>query len=126
MSGPADLANCVIRIPARDSYSTEGATLMGRQSANEGFLKAWFQHTGFPEYWCMARFRSEAEVFARVGHQARAGTTDEKPVCRWIRQSDIHRVTDIGTAFRGPKWQTWPGCDAVTRARLPAISAWSV
>jgi glycosyltransferase involved in cell wall biosynthesis len=99
MSGPADLANCVIRIPARDSYSTEGATLMGRQSANEGFLRAWFQHTGFPEYWCMARFRSEAEVFARVGHQARAGTTDEKPVCRWIRQSDIHRVTDIGTAY---------------------------
>ena len=34
MNTPAP--NCVIRVPAKDSYSTAGPTLMGRQSANEG------------------------------------------------------------------------------------------
>ena len=91
--------NCVIRVPAKDTYSTDGETLMGRQSANEGFLSAWFRHTNFAEYWCMARFRGEAEVFARLGHRVRESSGAEKPVCRWIRQAQIHRSRMVGTVY---------------------------
>jgi len=91
-------ANCVIRVPSKDSYSTAGPTLMGRQSANEGFLTSWFRHSGHREFWCLARFKSEAEVFARIGEET-LGRGAAAPVYRWIAQAQIHRVTPIGTAY---------------------------
>ena len=95
--------NCVIRVPAKDSYSTSGPTLMGRQSANEGFLTSWFRHSGHSEFWCLARFRDEAQVFARIGEQVHAGQ-DPKPVYRWIAQQQIHRVREVGTLYApGPQ-----------------------
>lgn len=90
--------NCVIRVPAKDSYSTSGPTLMGRQSANEGFLKAWFKYSGHSEFISLARFKDEAQVFARIGeevHHARP----LKPAYRWFSQNNIHRVGEIGTAY---------------------------
>ena len=90
--------NCVIRIPAKDSYSTSGPTLMGRQSANEGFLNAWFRHSGHTEFLCMARFKDDALIFARQGEAVHQGTVP-KPVYRWIAQSQIHRIKNVGTAY---------------------------
>lgn len=90
--------NCVIRVPAKDSYNTAGTTLMGRQAANEGFLKAWFKHTPHNEFWCLARFKEEAQIFARIGqklHQERA----LKPNYRWLSQNTLHRVAEVGTAY---------------------------
>lgn len=101
MNAPAP--NCVIRVPAKDSYSTSGPTLMGRQSANEGFLTSWFRHSGQQEFWCLARFRDEAQVLARIGEQVHAGQ-DPKPVYRWIAQQQIHRVREVGTLYApGPQ-----------------------
>ena len=95
--------NCVIRVPAKDSYSTSGPTLMGRQSANEGFLTSWFRHSGQREFWCLARFRDEAQVFARIGEQVHQGL-DPKPTYRWIAQRQIHRVREVGTLYApGPQ-----------------------
>lgn len=88
--------NAVIRVPAKDSYTTSGPALMGRQSANEGFLKAWFQHTHHKEFWCMARYRDEAQVFARVGESVHL---PPRPTYRWISQQEIHRVGAIGTLY---------------------------
>ncbi len=98
---PADASalNCVIRVPAKDSYSTAGKTLMGRQSANEGFLTSWFQHSGHREFWCLARYREEAQVFARIGEGVLGKPAESPPVYRWIAQNQIHRVSGIGTAF---------------------------
>ena len=95
--------NCVIRVPAKDSYSTSGPTLMGRQSANEGFLTSWFRHSGQREFWCLARFRDEAQVFARIGEQVHQGQ-EPKPTYRWIAQQQIHRVREVGTLYApGPQ-----------------------
>ena len=88
--------NAVIRVPAKDSYSTSGPALMGRQSANEGFLKAWFKHAGHDEFWCMARYLEEAQVFARVGESVHL---PPRPTYRWISQQKIHRVGAIGTVY---------------------------
>ena len=90
--------NCVIRVPAKDSYSTSGPTLMGRQAANEGFLKAWFKHSGHREFWCLARFKEEAQIFARIGEAVHSGRTNP-PGYRWLSQNSIHRVAEIGTAY---------------------------
>ena len=90
--------NCVIRIPAKDSYSTSGPTLMGRQAANEGFLKAWFKHSGHAEFWSLARFREEAQVFARIGEAVHKPLT-QKPIYRWLSQNNIHRIAEVGTAY---------------------------
>ena len=90
--------NCVIRVPAKDSYSTSGPTLMGRQAANEGFLKAWFKHSGHREFWCLARFKEEAQIFARIGEAVHSGRTNP-PGYRWLSQNSIHRVAEVGTAY---------------------------
>jgi glycosyltransferase involved in cell wall biosynthesis len=90
--------NCVIRVPSKDSYNTSGPTLMGRQSANEGFLKAWFKYSGHDEFVCLARFREEAQVFARVGEGVHQHATT-KPIYRWFSQDNIHRIGEIGTAY---------------------------
>lgn len=90
--------NCVIRIPSKTSYSTSGRTIMGRQSANEGFLTAWFRHSEHTEFWCLARMRDEAQVFARIGeriHKDRAA----KPMYRWVPQRQIHRAQQVGTVY---------------------------
>lgn len=101
MGGPAlkpALPNAVIRIPAKDSYSTAGERLMGRQSANEGFLQAWFKHTTHPNYWCLARTKSEAQVFAQVGERIYPDPA-KRPVFRWLDHAHIHRVTEVGAAY---------------------------
>ena len=92
------MPNCVIRVPTKDSYNTSGPTLMGRQSANEGFLKAWFKYSGHAEFLCMARFRDEAQVFARIGAGVH-GNALPKPTYRWFSQDHIHRIGEIGTAY---------------------------
>lgn len=95
--------NCVIRIPARDSFSTSGPKLMGRQSANEGFLTAWFRHSGLSEFWCLARSRGEAEVFAHIGQQVLRGQVPQ-PSYRWMSQAHIHRAGELGTLYApGPQ-----------------------
>lgn len=90
--------NCVLRVPAKDSYSTSGPTLMGRQAANEGFLKAWFKHSGHHEFWCLARFKEEAQVFARIGEAVHIGSA-HPPGYRWLSQNNIHRVAEVGSAY---------------------------
>ena len=90
--------NCVIRIPAKDTFSTSGPSLMGRQSANEGFLKAWFSYSGHQEFWCMARYRSEAETFARLGESVDADRA-RTSVYRWVPQNLIHRAAAIGSVY---------------------------
>lgn len=95
--------NAVIRVPARDSYSTSGSRLMGRQSANEGFLTAWFRHTAHPEFWCLARYRQEAQVFAQLGERVHPEPAS-RPVFRWIAQQQIHRAGAVGTVYQpGPQ-----------------------
>jgi starch synthase len=90
--------NCVIRVPAKDSYSTSGPSLMGRQSANEGFLKAWFKHSGHDEFFCLARFRDEAQVFARIGEETHQSFSS-KPTYRWFSQDHIQRIGEVGTSY---------------------------
>lgn len=90
--------NCVIRIPAKDSYSTSGPTLMGRQAANEGFLNAWFAHSGHSEFWCMARYKEEAQIFAKKGHAA-LHKGGQEAIYRFIAQNQIHRVKTLGTLY---------------------------
>lgn len=93
------MMNCVIRIPAKDSFVTSGPQLMGRQSANEGFLKAWFEFTEHHDYWCMARYKDEAQVFAKIGKAVHQKLSRPLPTYRWIQQSDIHKVNPVGTVF---------------------------
>lgn len=95
----AELRNCVIRIPAKDTYSTTGPSLMGRQSANEGFLKSWFQYSGHTEFWCMARYRSEAQIFASTAESVHVKSESFSPVYRWIAQKAVHRIASIGTLY---------------------------
>ncbi len=92
------MPNAVIRVPAKDSYSTAGERLMGRQSANEGFLQAWFKHTAHPTYWCLARTKSEAQVFAQVGERLYPDAS-QRPVFRWLDHEHIHRVAEVGAAY---------------------------
>lgn len=72
---------------------------MGRQSANEGFLRSWFRYTNHAEYWCMARFRTEAQVFARIGEEVHRPSRPALPTYRWIAQSQIHRAAAVGTVY---------------------------
>ncbi len=100
---PQPRPNCVIRIPVRDSFSTSGPKLMGRQSANEGFLKAWFRHSGQSQFWCLARSRSEAQVFARLGQQE-LQAHQPQPSFRWMSQAHIHRAGQLGSLYApGPQ-----------------------
>ena len=91
-----DAGRCVVRVPALNSYSTDGPSIMGRQSANEGFLRAWFRYAGLNEFYCLARGMEEARVFARVGERELG---QGKAVYRWIAQSQIERIAEIGCAF---------------------------
>lgn len=72
---------------------------MGRQSANEGFLRSWFRYADHQEYWCMARYRSEAQVFARIGEEVHQSSGKTTPVYRWIAQNQIHRAAPVGTVY---------------------------
>lgn len=47
----------------------------------------------------MARFRSEAQVFARIGEEVHGASRQPKPVYRWIAQMQIHRAAEIGTLY---------------------------
>ncbi len=98
-SNIASSPNCVIRIPAKDSYSTSGDKIMGRQSANEGFLKAWFLYSGHKEFYCLTRFRSEAQIFADIGTGIYPNAQQQGYVFRWFAQMQIHHVKSVGTAF---------------------------
>lgn len=71
---------------------------MGRQSANEGFLRAWFAYSGQSEFWCLARYREEAEIFARIGQDVHSGHA-KKPLYRWISQDAMHRIAPVGLAY---------------------------
>jgi starch synthase len=71
---------------------------MGRQSANEGFLKAWFKYSGQDEFLCLARYREEAQVFARIGESVHEHLVN-KPTYRWFSQDNIHRIGEVGTAY---------------------------
>lgn len=90
--------NAVIRVPSKETFSTNGLSLMGRQSANEGFLKAWFRYTDHREYWCMARYKSEAQTFAALGESIYSDESS-RPSFRWISQQKIHKVATVGTAY---------------------------
>lgn len=94
-----DRPNCVIRVPAKDSYSTNGEKIMGRQSANEGFLRAWFLYSGHKEFFCLTRFRNEAQVFADIGSQIHPNARENGYAFRWFAQMQIHHVAIVGTAF---------------------------
>jgi len=103
MNSLASQPNCVVRVPAKDAYSTSGEALMGRQAANEGFLTSWFRYSGHQEFWCLARWRDEAKLFAQVGETVHAESVT-KPVFRWIAQSQMHRAAAVGTVFApGPQ-----------------------
>ncbi len=96
------MANCAIRITSVDGYDTTGSKLMGRQSANESFLQAWFQYAQQQDYYCLARFKREAQTFARVGEELHAklsSVSHTKPVYRWIPQMTMHRLANVGSAF---------------------------
>lgn len=94
--GPAP-SNCVIRVPAMNTYSTDGSTVMGRQSANEGFLRAWFEYSGQSDFYCLARHKDEAQLFASKGQAQRPGAQGLS--YRWISQLQMHRIASIGCAF---------------------------
>jgi glycosyltransferase involved in cell wall biosynthesis len=72
---------------------------MGRQSANEGFLKAWFRYSGQQDFFCLARYREEAEIFARAGQSVHVHAGQQGIQFRWVPQAQIHRVAGVGTAF---------------------------
>ena len=91
-------ANAVIRVAAKDSYSTAGERLMGRESADEGVLQAWFKHTQHPSNWGLARTKSEAQVFAQVGERIYTDPA-KRPVFRWLDHAHIHRVAEVGAAY---------------------------
>ena len=88
--------NCVIRIPASTTYSTAGEKLMGRQSANESFLRAWLQYSGHENFCCLARSRDEAQTFARIGKEL---VPDDRRVYRWLSHQNIHKVSEVGTLY---------------------------
>lgn len=47
----------------------------------------------------MARYRTEAQVFARIGEEVHRPFRSPMPVYRWIAQSQIHRAAPVGTLY---------------------------
>lgn len=90
-------AQAVITYISRN-YDISGA-LVGRQSASEGFLRAYVQHGGAEAYTCLTTAAPEIDSFkAFVAGHAPAGTKAEG-----ILPPEMMKVAGIGTLYRpGP------------------------
>jgi alpha-maltose-1-phosphate synthase len=78
-----------------EGYSTSGTKLMGRQSAGEGFLKAFVKHGNVPTLYCHAPDQRAANEFARFS-EAHA---DRRTPVRWVRYSELPLLGEPGTLY---------------------------
>ena len=80
------------------NYDISGA-LVGRQSASEGFLRAYIKHGGADPFVCLTTAAPEIDAFKKyVGEHAPAGTRAEG-----FLPTEMMRVAATGTLYRpGP------------------------
>ena len=79
------------------NYDTSGEWLMGRQSASEGFLKAFVHHSGADAFWCYVQsaegYKGFHERVAAFGGSATRG----------VLPMALPEVAELGTLYRpGP------------------------
>jgi glycosyltransferase involved in cell wall biosynthesis len=78
-----------------DGYDTSGKSLMGRQSAGEGFLKGFVQHSGVDTLYCYA---PDARQFGHF-RKTVAGIAGQDKPCAFIPFQDYPRLSEVGCLF---------------------------
>lgn len=76
-------------------YSTGGARLMGKQSANEGFLKAYVTHSGQQEFYCYA---SQAG-FQHFTERVLSFAAPSVPTMRGITYANFAGIEKLGCFY---------------------------
>jgi starch synthase len=79
---------------ATGNYDISGA-LVGRQSASEGFLRAYVRHGGADPLTCLSTSRSEIEAFRQ--YMARHAPVGVK--CEGLLPTDMWRIATAGTLY---------------------------
>ncbi len=91
-----------------ESYVLASPTLMGRQAAGNGFLRAAVAGRGQQAMVVYAPQRAAAEVFGQLVHQLDAGA----PV-HWLAADRLDKLAEIGTLYL-----PGPALDVAARLRL--------
>ncbi|MCB2082357.1 MAG: glycosyltransferase family 4 protein [Hyphomicrobiales bacterium] len=89
-------------------YSTGGERLMGKHAANEGFLKAYVEHSGQEHFVCYTQTEKGFQHFQK---QMQQFATPRTPTSSWIEPSNLAAIREVGCLFI-PSSQvdelTWP------------------
>lgn len=78
-----------------EGFQTKGKSLMGRQSAGEGFLKGFVRHAGVNNFYCYGAGMAEFQHFQRSILEA----TGEEKSCSYIPFEEFSRLQEIGCLF---------------------------
>jgi glycosyltransferase involved in cell wall biosynthesis len=78
-----------------DGYQTSGKSLMGRQSAGEGFLKGFARHAGVDMFYCYAPDNRQFQHFK----QTVSGVTGKNDVCTFIPYEQFTLLSRIGCLY---------------------------
>jgi glycosyltransferase involved in cell wall biosynthesis len=79
-----------------DSYNLGGTKLMGMQSANAGFLNAYFRYSGVDRFYCYASKEPQFREFRDSLAQAAPGL---KTPVEWIPQPKLEALAKPGCLF---------------------------
>lgn len=78
-----------------EGYQTGGKSIMGRQSAGEGFLKGFAKHAGVNTFYC---YGPDVKQFQQFQRSIAEVTGEEKP-CSFIPFEDFPRLHEVGCLF---------------------------
>lgn len=84
--------NPAIFYSAQD-YTTGGERLMGKHSANEGFLKAYVTHAGVETFRCYSLSDKGFEHFQKRVHTF---AKQKQPQCAWVSPQALNSLRNIG------------------------------
>ncbi len=77
-------------------YSTGGERLMGKNSANEGFLKAYVHHAGVENFHC---YSQTEKGFTDFCNRVNVFAAPRKPQCEWISTHTLHALKKTGGLY---------------------------
>lgn len=78
-----------------EGYQTQGKTLMGRQSAGEGFIKGFAKHAGVTNFYCYGPNVNHFDHFRRTILEA----SGKEQGCIFIPFEQLSRLGDVGCVF---------------------------
>jgi starch synthase len=78
-----------------EGYQTSGKSIMGRQSAGEGFLKGFAKYAKVNRFYCYGPDVKQLQQFQRSIAEA----TSKERLCSFIPFEDFPRLHEVGCLF---------------------------